>query len=331
MITRKLWSGTEVAALGLGCWAIGGPFFLGDVPVGWGEVDDTESVRAIHAGVEAGIRFFDSAQAYGTGHSEEVLGRALKGRPDVLIGTKVGHVIDRTTQTMTGVTLNYGEIEVSLEASLYRLKRDRIDMVHLHLGDADLDQARGLFERFERWIEAGKMGGYGWSTDDALRTAALPDLSGYRAVQLAANVFSPNAETLRATEEAGRLAVIRSPLAMGILGGRYTAGTRFDPKDIRAQAFPWLDLFKDGQIAPEVLPQFEALRGLLTSGGRSLAQGALAWLWACSPATLPIPGFKTVAQVQDLAGALEKGALSAEVMQQIERVLGRSGENAAAA
>jgi diketogulonate reductase-like aldo/keto reductase len=76
MTSRKYWSEGEIPALGLGCWVIGGPFYAGETPLGWGEVDDAQSIRAIHAGVDAGVRFFDTAQAYGAGHSEEVLGRA---------------------------------------------------------------------------------------------------------------------------------------------------------------------------------------------------------------------------------------------------------------
>jgi aryl-alcohol dehydrogenase-like predicted oxidoreductase len=102
MITRKFWDGAKRPALGLGCWAIGGPWTAGGMPAGWGVVDDAESVRAIHLAVEAGIRFFDTAQAYGAGHSEAVLGQALQGRDDVLIATKVGLVIDPARSEVTG-------------------------------------------------------------------------------------------------------------------------------------------------------------------------------------------------------------------------------------
>ncbi|MEO8245072.1 MAG: aldo/keto reductase [bacterium] len=323
MLTRKIWTDTAIPALGLGSWAIGGPFFLEGKPAGWGEVDDATSIRAIHAGVEAGVRFFDTAQAYGTGRSEEVLGRALQARPDVLIGTKIGHVIDRQSRAMTGVTLDPALIEVSLEASLWRLRRDRIDMVHLHIGDADLTATEAIFDRLDLWVQAGKLGAYGWSTDDISRAGAFPGRPNYAAVQLAANVFEPNEAGIAVVEDTGRLAVIRSPLAMGVLGGRYDATTKFDPNDIRAQDFGWLNLFKDGAIAVDVQTKLDAVRELLTSGERSLAQGALGWLWARSAATLPIPGFKTVEQVQDLAGALDKGPLPTAVMLQIAALLGR--------
>ena len=87
MITRTDWTGEAIPALGLGTWAIGGPFFAGDDPVGWGETDDAVSLAAIGEGVAAGIRLFDTAQAYGTGHSEALLGRALARHPEVLEGS----------------------------------------------------------------------------------------------------------------------------------------------------------------------------------------------------------------------------------------------------
>ena len=82
-MTRQLGrSGIEVSAMGLGSWAIGGPFWRDGVPVGWGEVDDDESIRAIHAALDLGVTFIDTADVYGTGHSERVIGRALRGRRD---------------------------------------------------------------------------------------------------------------------------------------------------------------------------------------------------------------------------------------------------------
>src|SRR5262245_30890654 len=103
-LTRSLGrSGIEVSAVGLGCWAIGGPFYRDGGPVGWGEVDDDESIRAIHRALDLGATFFDTSNVYGAGHSERVLGRALAGRrDDVAIATKFGNVFDETTLHITG-------------------------------------------------------------------------------------------------------------------------------------------------------------------------------------------------------------------------------------
>ncbi len=323
MLTRSLWHGTSVPALGLGAWPIGGHFTFEGMAGGYGDVDESQAIRAIQAAVDAGIRFFDTAQIYGAGHSEILLGRALRGRNDVRIATKVGHRMDRQRRDVTGVTLDPAEIEISLEASLHRLGRDRIDLVHLHVGDAPFEAAERIFDRLDLWVAQGRLGAWGWSTDDPARAAFLPGRPNFRCVQLGSNVFDPNLAGLDVVRDAGRIAVIRSPLARGLLGGRHSAATRFDPQDIRAQSFPWLTWFQDGRIAPAALAKLEAVQELLRVGGRSLTQGAIGWLWAKCPVSLPIPGFKSAAQVIDLAGALDRGPLPADVMDEIEAALGR--------
>ena len=120
-------------------------------------------------------------------------------------------------------------------------------------------------------------------------------------------------------------AVIRSPLASGFLSGKYGSDSRLPRDDWRAQALElgWGDLFNaDGSANPAWLAKLDALREELTAGGRTLVQGALGWLWARSPVTVPIPGFKTVAQVEENAGALRFGPLSPVQMARIERILG---------
>ncbi len=133
-LTRSLGrSGIEVSALGLGCWAIGGPFWAGETPQGWGEVDDDESTRAIHAGLEMGVNFFDTANVYGAGHSERVLGRALAGRRDaVVIATKFNAVFDESTRQVTGSDASPAGIRKACEDSLRRLGTDYIDLYQFH-------------------------------------------------------------------------------------------------------------------------------------------------------------------------------------------------------
>jgi aryl-alcohol dehydrogenase-like predicted oxidoreductase len=321
MIARTYWSGEEMPALGLGCWAIGGPFYAGETPLGWGEVDDAVSIRAIHAGVDAGIRFFDTAQAYGAGHSEEVLGRALDGRNGVMIGTKCGHSMDRATRRLTGNVTDAGGIKSSLEDSLRRLRRNQVDIVHLHLNDLPLGEAGDVFAVLEDLRTAGKVGAYGWSTDFADRAESYSNLLGFKSVQFEMNVFRPAREVLAAAETVNRTAVIRGPLAMGLLSGKYDGGKSVGADDIRAQNMPWLAYFKDGRVAPEFEQRLASVRELLQSGGRSMVQGALGWLWAASERTLPIPGFRTDAQVEDLAGALRHGPLPPAIFEEINRLM----------
>ena len=111
---------------------------------------------------------------------------------------------------------------------------------------------------------------------------------------------------------------------MGLLTGKFTADKAVGAKDVRGAALDWMVYFKDGRMAPEFAARLDAVRDLLTSGGRSLTQGALAWLWARSPRTLPIPGFRTVAQVEENAGALEKGPLPFKLFLRTGRTIGKT-------
>lgn len=110
---------------------------------------------------------------------------------------------------------------------------------------------------------------------------------------------------------------------MGLLSGKYATGASFEATDIRATSPAWMAYFRDGQPNPDWLARLEAIRQILTSGGRTLTQGALAWIWAVSPLSIPIPGFRTVAQVEENARALEFGPLTADQVLQIDAILGR--------
>lgn len=328
----RLWDGREVPRLGLGCWAIGGPFFAGDTPLGYGTVDDTESIAAIRCAVDLGIRFFDTADVYGAGHSEEVLGQALEGRDEVVIATKLGNRFDPATKQYAG-SIEEGdlrrEICSAIEGSRRRLRRDRLDLVQLHLNTMAIDRAGEVFDELDTLRAAGTVGAYGWSTDYPERAAAHAGRDGFVAVQHGMNLFF-DAPTLSAVAERHRLISInRSPLAMGLLTGKFSAGQALPAGDVRANTFDWMDYFKDGLVVPGFAEKLERIRHLLSAEGRSPAQGALAWLWAKSPRTLPIPGFRSVAQVRENVGALEKGPLPAEAMAEIERLIDRPPEGAA--
>ncbi|GAA3408874.1 hypothetical protein GCM10018952_07510 [Streptosporangium vulgare] len=135
------------------------------------------------------------------------------------------------------------------------------------------------------------------------------------------SVLRDAADVIAVCEATGQASINRGPLAMGLLSGKYNDGRTVGRDDVRSQNFDWQIYFRDGAIAPEWLPHIEAVRELLTSGGRTLAQGALAWLWARSETTIPIPGCRTVAQVEENAGALQYGPLSRDEFAQVEEVL----------
>ncbi len=326
-LTRTL-NGLQIPALGLGCWAIGGPFFAGETPLGWGEVDDAVSARAIDTAVDLGIRFFDAAQCYGTGHSEIVLGKSLKEKPHVQIGTKIGLAIDPVSKQITGEMHDVDAIRQSVEQSLQRLQRDHIDIIHLHLNELPIETAETIFECLASLRQQGKVLSFGWSTDFPDRAAAFASMDGFVAVQHAMNVFYRADMLIPTIEKNSLLSINRSPLAMGLLGGKHDASTKFDAGEVRGRTATWMDYFADGRIRPEYSKRLADIRALLQSDGRSLVQGALGWLWARSPLTLPIPGFRTAEQVTEIAGALKFGALSNRVMTDIETLVDREPEGA---
>jgi aryl-alcohol dehydrogenase-like predicted oxidoreductase len=319
-------SGIEVSALGFGCWAIGGEMWDRDgLPLGWGRVDDEESVRAVRRAVDLGVTFFDTADAYGTGHSERVLGRALgKRRDDVVIATKWGNVLDEDTRTLTGTDDSPGFARRALTASLRRLGTDHIDLYQLHISDADPERAAELRDLCEEFVREGLIRAYGWSTDDPARAAVFAAGEHCAVVQHRLNVLQDAPELLALCAESNLASVNRSPLAMGLLTGKRAAGQALEAGDIRSAPPAWLPGFTAATGAdPAWLARVDALRSVLTSSGRTLAQGALAWLWARSPHTVPIPGFRTVAQAEENAAAITKGPLTPDQLTEIDGILGR--------
>jgi aryl-alcohol dehydrogenase-like predicted oxidoreductase len=156
-------SGIEVSGIGFGCWAIGGPFSMDGRPDGWGQVDDGESVAAVRRAVELGITFFDTADVYGAGHSEEVLGRALAGhRDEVVIATKFGYTFDRGQRAITGKDVSHGYIRMACQASLWRLGTDRIDLYQLHVGDLPAAQAQEAVGMLEEPVADGTLRRCAW-------------------------------------------------------------------------------------------------------------------------------------------------------------------------
>ncbi len=319
-------SGIPVSALGFGCWAIGGPFWQAGQPLGWGEVDDGESVRAIGRALDLGVTFFDTANVYGAGHSERVLGRALARRRDqVVIATKFGNVSDGRTRELTHQDATPDGVRRQLAESLSRLGTDRVDLYQLHLGDLPVGQALDLVPVLDELVKRGDIRAYGWSTDQPDRATAFAMAShSVTAIQHDFSVLRDSPEVLAVCERFDLASVNRGPLAMGLLTGKYTGATKLGPDDVRGIAPDWLDYFQDGRPAPEFLARIDAVREVLRSDGRTLAQGALGYLWGRSDKTVPIPGCRTVAQVEENAGALAFGPLTRDQVSEVDKLLGRS-------
>ncbi|MBL8102837.1 MAG: aldo/keto reductase [Anaerolineales bacterium] len=307
----------------MGCWAIGGPFWEKGTPHGWGEVDDGESIRAIHRAMDLGINFFDTANVYGAGHSERVLARSFAGRrKDVVIATKFNAVFDEKTREVLGSDSTPEGIFKACEESLRRLNTDYIDLYQFHDNGFPADKAEPVREALEALVAEGKIRAYGWSTDFVDRAEVFAQGKHCTSIQLQLNVLDDNAPVIALCEKYNLVAINRGPLAMGLLTGKYSVSTSPTADDVRGVNAPaWVKYFKDGKPNPEWMKMMESVREILQSGGRTLAQGALGWLWARSEQTLPIPGFRTVVQVEENCGALQFGPLSASQMQEIGKIL----------
>ena len=310
----------QVSALGLGCWAIGGPWTFNGDPAGWGEVDDDESIRAIRHALDLGVTLFDTADVYGCGHSERVLGQALAGRRDeAVIVTKVGNRFDEQTRSGGGNDVSPAYLRSACDASLRRLGTDRIDLWLIHDGIAGPEAVPDVVDVLEELVAAGKIRWYGSSMSDPAIVRAMAEGRHMVAVQHELNLLRGELAALDAAEELGLASLNRTPLAMGLLGGRYRPDALPAADDVRRNA-PWWDFFEAGAME-RYLERIAEARSELTADGRTLVQGALGWIWGRSPATLPLPGFRTVAQVEENVRAAEFGPLPVERMERIRGIL----------
>lgn len=321
---RKLGkSNIVVSALGMGCWPIGGQW---GEPDGrkymWNEVNDEESLRAIQTALDNGINFFDTADCYGLGHSEELLGKALKGKRDkVVIATKFGHCFIEG-KCFTGETNASPEyIRGAVENSLRRLNTDYIDLYLLHIWEYPPEKVDPILETLEKLVEEGKIRGYGWSTDVYKGVEAFNKGKHNIATEVMLNIFEGSIHIVKFAEQNNLGVLCRTPLAMGLLSGRYTTENTLPSNDVRSSNQEWIVWFKDGKPNPDYLKRLEAVREILTRDGRTLVQGALAWIWAKSEVTIPIPGMKNSKQVEENAKAMSFGPLSKEDMEEIEKLI----------
>ena len=305
----------RVSALGLGTARMGG---LGwqrdDLDVHYRQEQVDAAIRAIHRALDLGIDFFDTADVYGSGHSERVLGQALAGRRQrVVIATKFGDAFDEQTGQRTGEQPSPAYIRRACQASLRRLDSDYIDLYLFHVRDYDLERAGEVRQALEDLVEEGNIRYYGWSTDDLERARFFARGSHCTAIEHRLNIMLDAPDMLALCEQHDLASINRIPLAMGLLSGRWTAGTQLPEDDRRRQFFEVPRFLQD-------LETVRTMRQVLTRDGRSYVQAALGWIWARSPRTVPVPGFRSIEQVEEDAEALRLGPLSEEQMQEIRRL-----------
>jgi aryl-alcohol dehydrogenase-like predicted oxidoreductase len=298
MNTRTLGrSGINVSMLGLGTARIGGLNWNRDENAAGDPTQVEGAIQAIHRALDLGVTFFDTADAYGNGHSERILGQALATRrQNVIIATKFGDGFD-PSEVIPPET-----IFAACEASLHRLNTDYIDLYLFHLRNYDIEQAGTVCDILEALVDQGKIRYYGWSTDDLDRARLFAQGQHCTAIEHRFFALEDSANMLALCDEYNLASVNRIPLGMGLLTGRWTANTQLPDDDRRS------DWFQD-EVFLKLLERAEAIRPMLTQGGRSFVQGALGWIWARSERTIPIPGFRTLQQVEELAGAANFGPL----------------------
>ena len=318
-------TGIKVSPLGLGCWAIGGPLSREEgTEAGCGTVNDNESIKAINRAIDLGVNFFDTADVYGAGHSEEILGKALDDyKDDIIIATKFGNTFDKNRKKITGTNLTPDYIRKACESSLKRLNTEYIDLYWLHCWSVSKEDLISVRDTLENLSSEGLINSYGWSTD-------LSDLSKYFvknsncvAIQHELNVLHDTSEIIDLCEKNNLASVNRTVLAMGLLTGKYSANSKLPDNDVRGINSPeWMKYFKKGKPDSEWLGKLEKIKEVLMSDGRAMVQGALSWNWARSDKTIPIPGFKTVKQVEENIQAMEFGPLNNDQMKEIDEILG---------
>lgn len=298
-------SGMPVSALGLGTARVGGLGFSrkGDRETTLLPDAVQESKRAIRVALDRGVNFFDTADVYGAGRAESLLGEAIRGdRNRVVLATKFGERFDEESGSEPGGELTPEYVGEACSASLRRLGTDVIDLYLFHLRDFPLSQAAGIRDALEALVAQGKIRSYGWSTDDVSRARLFAQGPHCTAIEHRLNVFDDAPAMLQLCENLGLASINRVPLLTGLLTGRWHRGDSLPASDRRS------DGFRDEEFL-KLLDRAESLRPILTRGGRSYVQGAIAWIWARSPRAVPVPGFRTVAQVEELADSMCYGPL----------------------
>ena len=263
------------------------------------------------------MTFVDTADKYGQGLSERILGEALRGRRDgIVVATKFGE--DPMPGQEDPWSLDAGTVKQKCEASLRHLRVECIDLYLLHRRDYPLERTPVMMEVLEDLVRAGKIRYYGWSTDDVERARIFAGGEHCIAIEHRLNVFNDNAAMLDLCREQDLASLNRVPLLMGVLTGRWSTETKLEDDDPRAQWFEHEEFLRVLACAQQIEPY-------LTSDGRSYVQGALGWIWARSPLTIPLPGFRNMEQMQALVQAWQFGPLSLDVMQAIAERVKRAG------
>lgn len=301
-----------VSEVGFGAWAIGGGAMIGNTAIGWGDADDKTSNEAIKAALEAGVTFFDTADIYGLGHSEEMLGEALNGIKNVVIATKVGNV-SRNEQFTVDYSKEY--ILNACEKSLKRLQRDVIDYYQLHTARVQHLQNGACIEAMQQLQKEGKIRHWGISLNTFAPEAEADFFmengigSGF---QLVLNIINQKALPLVKKAAANGYGVIaRMPLQFGLLTGKFNTETTFDENDHRRN-----------RLTPDVIEAtntaLQPVWQLCEKYGINQTQLAISYVLSYDEISTVIPGIRTPQHVSSNTQGLVK--LNAEDMRLMENL-----------
>jgi aryl-alcohol dehydrogenase-like predicted oxidoreductase len=307
-------TGRTVGEIGFGAWAIG---------AAWGAVDDNESVAALHAALDAGLDFIDTADVYGDGHSERLIARVLKerGGERPFVATKAGRRLPQ--QTVAGYSAE--NLEGWIDRSLRNLEVDVLDLVQLHCPPTDAYYHPEVFERMERLVERGKIRHYGVSVERVEEALKAIEYPGVASVQVIYNMFRlrPAELFFRQAQRRNVAVIVRVPLASGLLSGKFNRDTKFASDDHRqfnrhGEAFDVGETFSG--VPYEVgLAAVEKLRPLVPEGA-TLAQLALRWILMDEALTVVIPGARNPQQAQGNIAAAALPALPQATMDEVARI-----------
>ena len=299
-------TGRTVSVVGLGTWQLGAD---------WGAVSETDALDVLNAAAEQGVTFFDTADVYGDGRSEQVIGRFLREHPDagITVATKMGRRVDQLPE-------NYvlDNFRAWTDRSRANLGVDRLDLVQLHCPPTAVYSVDAVYDALDTLVEEGATASYGVSVEkveEALAAIARPNVA---TVQVIFNAFrlKPLDEVLPAAQEAGVGIIVRVPLASGLLSGKYDASTTFAKDDHRSynrdgSAFDVGETFSgvDYDTGLRAATEFSRLVEQEGPEGASAAQAAIAWIWQHPAVSTVIPGARNVRQATSNATAGELPAL----------------------
>ena len=294
----------NVSAVSFGAWAIGGF---------WGAVDDDESMQALHAAVDSGVNFIDTADVYGDGRSERLVARLRRERPGetIWVATKAGRRLDR--QTVEGYSRE--NLTAWIDRSLTNLETDAIDLLQLHCPPVGVYDRPEIFGVLDDLVAAGKLRYYGVSVETVDEAERALQYSAVQSVQIIFNLFRPRPAETFFQHAAGRQVGIlaRVPLASGLLTGKLTRDSTF-PDDDHRTFNRHGEMFDVGETFSGVplnagLAAVEDLRPLVPAG-TTLAQFALRWILMWNEVTCTIPGARTVRQARENCAAADLPPLS---------------------